>query len=480
MKYKVIDKTFNTYEEALAYTRTIQGGQGASMIETINDDAQPNENSSGDDDIFSFLDNLFGQAQNGSERDRAAGRAFSENEVQEARMNWMMQQNQREYEQDLYDQRYSFQGQVNQMQQAGLNPALLYGGAGSTASQGGAVSQTADAPRHDTTSSPTDRLNSFISLFSQLFGFGADIAEKINTIKSGKSQRILNEKQGNLVDAEVQSEGARKENIEADTRNKDANTEYTRNQQVLNSLMGVLDRQLKRGQITEQNWRVQTAALDYAFQSESYGERLDSIVLQNANLRATNALLAAETSETWTRKSMEEQQRLLLSANTELQEYMITQESLNIETRQYAQDNNLPYDQPVVVMTHQKLNDALAQAMIDKQSAETPEERKKAAQDVKTFTKAIADIETSCQKMAQGKMSKAERTKYITDVIQKTISEVVKAGATYVFARNAGAGNLRTVVNNKTEVPYVYGSNGQPIATKSWNYSSSNSSNVSH
>ena len=120
MKYKVIDKTFNTYEEALAYTRTIQGGQGASMIETINDDAQPQGTKSSDGDISSFLENLFGQAQSGTEADRAAGRAFSENEVQEARMNWMMQQNQRDYEQELYDQRYSFQGQINQMRQTYL------------------------------------------------------------------------------------------------------------------------------------------------------------------------------------------------------------------------------------------------------------------------------------------------------------------------------------------------------------------------
>lgn len=460
MKYKVIDKTFDTYEEALAYTRTIQGGQGASMIETVNDDAQPNDNGSSDDDIGSFLDNLFGQAQSGSERDRAAGRAFSENEVQEARMNWMMQQNQREYEQDLYDQRYSFRGQLNQMQQAGLNPALMYGGVGSTASQGGAVSQTADGPSHDTTSSPTDRLNSFISLFSQLFGFGADIAEKINTIKSGKSQRTLNEKQGNLVDAEVASEGARKENIEADTRNKDAQTDYTKNQQILNSLMAVLDRRLKRGQINEQDWKVQTAALDYAFQSESYQDRLDAIALQNSNLRATNALLHAETSETWTRKSMEEQNRLLLSANTELQEYMITQESLNTEVRQYAQDNGLPYDQPVVVMTHQRLNDALAQAMIDKASAEDTAAKKKAAKDVATLTKAIGDIEASCAKMAQGKMSKAEKTKYITEVVQKAISEVVKAGVAYAFTKNAAAGKFssRTTVN--TGKPYSTAYNG--------------------
>lgn len=463
-KYKVIDQTFNTYEEALHYARTIQGGQGEKMIETVNDDAQPTGSGSSDSDLGSFLDNLFGQAQNGSERDRAAGRTFSENEVQQARMNWMLQQNQREYEQDLYDQRYSFQGQINQMQQANLNPALLYGGVGTTASQGGAVSQTADAPEHDTTSSPTDRMNSFIQLFSSLFGIGTDIAEKINTIKSGKSQRELQQKQGDLVDAEVKSEVARKENIEADTRNKDAQTDYTKNKQILDSLMGVLDRQLKRGQISEQNWKIQTAALDYSFQSESYEDRLEAIVLNNDNLRATHALIQAQTSETWTRRSMEEQNRLLLKANTELQEYLAAEEALNSDVRQYAQDNNLPYDQPVVVMTHQKLNDALAQAMIAKASATDDKERKKASKDIATYTKALGEIDTQCQKMAQGKMSKAERTKYITDVVQRVVSDVVKAGAAYAFAKS-GVGKLQTTTTTKTNVPTLYGSSGKPISS---------------
>lgn len=471
-RYRVGSQTFQTYEEALAYTRTIQGGQGSKMIETINDDAQPTVNSSSNDDINSFLDNLFQQAQNGSEGDRASGRSFSENEVQQARMNWMMQQNQRDYEQDLYDQRYSFRGQMDQMAQAGLNPALMYGGAGTTAAQGGAVSQTAEAPQHDTTSSPTDRMDSFVRLFSSLFGIGADIAEKINTIKSGKSQRTLNEKQGALVDAETKSEAARKDNIEADTRNKDANTDYTKNKQVLDSLMGVLDRQLKRGQIKEQTWKIQTAALDYAFQSDSYQDRLDAIALANENLRATHDLIEAQTSETWTRKSMEDQNRLLLKVNTELTEFLKTQESLNTDTRQYAQDNNLPYDQPVVVMTHQKLNDALAKALVDKASAETDDERKKAAKDVATFTKAITEIETQCQKMAQGKMSQAEKTKYITDVVQRVIGDVVKTGAAYAFARNAGAGNMRTTTTINSKVPTVYGSDGKPISTYGYSWSS--------
>lgn len=464
-RYRVGSYTFQTYEEALRYARTIQGGQGEKMIETINDDAQPQVSGSSDDVINSFLDNLFQQAQNGSESDRAAGRNFSENEVQQARMNWMMQQNQRDYEQELYDQRYSFRGQMAQMQQAGLNPALMYGGAGTTAAQGGAVSQTAEAPEHNTTSSPTDRMNSFISLFSQLFGIGANIAEKINTIKSGRSQRALNQKQGALVDAETKSETARKDNIEADTRNKDANTDFTKNQQILNSLMGVLDRQLKRGQIKEQTWKIQTAALDYAFQSESYQDRLDAIALSNENLRATHYLIEAQTSETWTRNSMEDQNRLLLKVNTELTEFLKTQEALNTDTRQYAQDNDLPYDQPVVVMTHQKLNDALAKAMIAKASAKTDEDRKKASKDVATFTKALADIEVSCQKMAQGKMSQAEKTKYITDVVQRVIGDVVKTGAAYAFARNAGAGNMRTTTTINTKIPTVYGADGKPIST---------------
>nr|DAQ57049.1 MAG TPA: hypothetical protein [Microviridae sp.] len=436
-RYKVGNNTFNTYEEALKYTQTIWGGSGASMIETINEDSKPLDTSSSDSDINSFLDTLFEQAQNGSERDRAAGRNFSENEVQEARMNWMMQQNQRDYEQELYDQRYSFQGQISQMQQSGLNPALMYGGVGTTASQGGAVNQSAEGPSHDTTASPTDRLNSFISLFSQLFGIGTDIADKINTIKSGKSQRDLNAKEGALTDAQTATEGARKDNVEADTANKEANTNYIKNKQILESLMGVLERKFKRGQISEQYWKIQSAALDYAFASESYEDRLETIVLQNNNLRATNDLIKAQEAGEWSKVSLNKATEDLTKANKELTDYLITQEGLDTEVREYAQMYNLPPDQPAVIMMHQNLNDALAKAQIDSASPD-PEVRREGQKAVKTLTEAMVKIREACMKSAQGKMTDAEKTQFWAKTVQGVLGEAVKGAAIYFGAKGAG------------------------------------------
>lgn len=434
MKYKVIDKTFDSYEEALAYTRTIQGGSGASMIETINDDAQPS-NTSSDSGINSFLDTLFGQAQNGSERDRAAGRAFSENEIQEARMNWMMQQNQRDYEQELYDQRYSFQGQINQMQQSGLNPALMYGGVGTTASQGGAVGQTAEGPSHDTTASPTDRLNSFVSLFSTLFGIGTDIAEKINTIKSGRSQRTLNEKEGALTDAQTATEGARKDNVEADTANKNANTDYTKNKQELETLMGYLDRAYRRGQIDKLAWEIRQDSLDYYFDYLTFGDRWEALTLQNDNLRETKKLIIGQTAEAWAKASLDEATKLLTDVNKEIADIMKSNEQMDNELRDYAQTYQLPPDQLGVVMMHKNLNEALAKAQNDAVHGATPEERKEAQKAVKDLTEAMVQIRKACMKASQSKMTDKEKTEFWGGVIK----EVGKATAGYFIAKSAGA-----------------------------------------
>lgn len=433
MKYKVIDKTFNSYEEALAYTRTIQGGSGASMIETINDDAQPS-NPSSNEGIGSFLDTLFGQAQNGSEKDRAAGRAFSENEVQEARMNWMMQQNQRDYEQELYDQRYSFQGQINQMQQSGLNPALMYGGVGTTASQGGAVGQTAEGPSHDTTASPTDRLNSFISLFSSLFGIGTDIAEKINTIKSGRSQRALNEKEGALTDARTDTERANKLNVEADTANKEANTDYTRNKQELETSMAFLDRAYRRGQIDKQEWEIRQDSLDYLFDSLTFGDRWEAIKLQNDNLRETKKFIISETAEKWSQVSLNDATEELTRLNKDIQEYAKTNAALDTSLREYAQLYNLPPDQPAVIMMHQNLNDALARAQVEAASSPDPEVRKQAQKDVKDLSEAMVKIRKACMQVSQGKMTSKEQTELWVGVIK----DVGKAAAAATIARSAG------------------------------------------
>lgn len=427
MKYKVIDKTFNTYDEALAYTRTIQGGSGASMIETINDDAQPTGTPSSDSDINSFLDTLFGQAQGGSERDRAAGRAFSENEIQEARMNWMMQQNQRDYEQELYDQRYSFQGQINQMQAANLNPALLYGGVGTTASQGGAVNQSAEGPSHDTTASPTDRLNSFISLFSTLFGLGTDIADKINTIKSGKSQRVLNEKEGELTDAKTDTERVTKDNIVA-------NTAYTQNKQQLETLMGYLDRQYRRGQIDKLDWEIRQDSLDYWFDSLTFGDRWEAIKLQNDNLRETKKFIISETAEKWSQVSLNDATEQLTRLNKDIQEFTKTNASLDTELREYAQLYNLPPDQPAVIMMHQNLNEALARAQVDAASATDPEVRKQAQKDLKALSEAMVKIRKACMQVAQGKMTSKEQTELWVGVVK----EIGKMSAAFAVAKGAG------------------------------------------
>lgn len=433
MKYKVIDKTFNSYEEALAYTRTIQGGSGASMIETINDDAQPS-NPSSNEGIGSFLDTLFGQAQNGSEKDRAAGRVFSENEVQEARMNWMMQQNQRDYEQELYDQRYSFQGQINQMQQSGLNPALMYGGVGTTASQGGAVGQTAEGPSHDTTASPTDRLNSFVSLFSTLFGIGTDIAEKINTIKSGKSQRDLNEKSGALVGAQTATEEARKANVEADTRNKDANTDYTKNKQDLETLMGVLDRMYRRGQIDKLSWEIRQDSLDYLFDYLTFGDRWEALTLQNDNLRETKNLIIGQTAEYWSKVSLNDATEQLTRVNKEIADIMKFNEQMDSDLREYAQLYELPPDQLGIIMMHKNLNEALAKAQNDAVHGATPEERKEAQKAIKDLTYAMVKIRQACMKAAQGKMTDKEKTEFWGGVVK----DVGKATAGYFIAKGAG------------------------------------------
>lgn len=433
MKYKVIDKTFNSYEEALAYTRTIQGGSGASMIETINDDAQPS-NPSSNEGIGSFLDTLFGQAQNGSEQDRASGRAFSENEIQEARMNWMMQQNQRDYEQELYDQRYSFQGQINQMQQTGLNPALMYGGVGTTASQGGAVGQTAEGPSHDTTASPTDRLNSFVSLFSTLFGIGTDIADKINTIKSGRSQRELNEKEGALTDAKTDTEKANELNVKADTANKKANTDYTKNKQELETLMGYLERQYKRGQIDKLDWEIRQDALDYWFDYVTFGDRWEALTLQNDNLRETKKLIIGQTAEYWSQVSLNDATEQLTRVNKEIADIMKSNEQMDNEIRDYAQTYDLPPDQLGVIMMHKNLNEALAKAQNDAVHGATPEERKEAQKAVKDLSEAMVKIRKACMQAAQGKMTDKEKTEFWGGVVK----EVGKATAGYFIAKGAG------------------------------------------
>ena len=77
-----------------------------------------------------------GRADDGSINNKAASRGAGFTNTEQAQMyaNYMATQEERQWNESMYQKYQSYSGQVQQMQEAGLNPAMMYGGSPSAGS----------------------------------------------------------------------------------------------------------------------------------------------------------------------------------------------------------------------------------------------------------------------------------------------------------------------------------------------------------
>lgn len=157
-----------------------------------------------------------GRADDGSINNKAAGRGagFTNKEQAEMYANYMATQEEREWNESMYQKYQSYSGQVEQMKQAGLNPAMMYGGSPSA----GAVGDTSAADM-STSSSSDDLLSqsgfsgvlNMISTLLDLTHTGAEVSKVGSDIHS---QTVANS--NNTLIAESEAERNRSESRKND------------------------------------------------------------------------------------------------------------------------------------------------------------------------------------------------------------------------------------------------------------------------
>lgn len=163
-----------------------------------------------------------GRDENGDISSKSAlrGAGFTNKEIATEAADFAKMQEARVYENQLWQERESMQGQVQQAKQAGLNPALMYG---SGASASGGSPQTSDGVSVDG-GSQYDEFGGAFSVIENMFG----LAQTANELQRGIRQQSNEDRQqdnndkisaANVVTAEAQAEAAkaqaRKSNAEA-------------------------------------------------------------------------------------------------------------------------------------------------------------------------------------------------------------------------------------------------------------------------
>ena len=378
------------------------------------------------------------------------GMGFSYTDYAKMRYDYQMWQKNNEYNEQMYNQYQSPAAMMRQYQDAGLNPALMYQGAsGSGTALGSSSPADSSSADYSVPQTKTDKFSRIMSVIASMVGVGSQLGNVITQAKQRKDQADLWENQkyndnlrtvteANKTDAET--DGIKKDNARKDMENyilaatsagtitksnaEAAIAEY--NRQVL---AGVPPEKASQNILT--TYRLTEANVDNA---EKLGKKIDA---ETANIEALTQKYVVEEAELWSRISLQGAEKKLADANTSLTDQLAAQESLNTEVRQYAQDHDLPYDQPVVVMTHQRLNEALAKAYIDMQSDDA-EVKSKAKDAVKSLTKSIANIEANAEKVASGRMTKAQKTEFWAQQMQKVFGSLTQAASIYFGTKGAG------------------------------------------
>lgn len=199
-------------------------GEGAMSRRRRKGKIQSSDNIAGLDSAPEYIQHMaqVGRDENGNIKSKAAARGsgFTNKEIATEYADYSKMMEARAYENELWQERESMQGQVQQAKQAGLNPALMYG---SGASVSGGSPQTSDGVSVDG-GSEFDEFGGAFSVIDSMFG----LAQTANELQRGVRQQANEDKQqennnkitdANVVTAEAQAEAAqaqaRKANAEA-------------------------------------------------------------------------------------------------------------------------------------------------------------------------------------------------------------------------------------------------------------------------
>lgn len=141
-----------------------------------------------------------------TKKERKQGKKFSNVDLMKMQWDYSQAIEERQYNEYLYNQYESPAAQMRQYQSAGLNPALMYGGA-----TGGHVASSNNAPTSTGIGNGTQETNGF-DTFSRIIEMITGAIGMKNQIDATRSQIVLNQTQGvkNAADAAKSTADAKK------------------------------------------------------------------------------------------------------------------------------------------------------------------------------------------------------------------------------------------------------------------------------
>lgn len=317
-----------------------------------------------------------------------------------------------------------YQRTVQDMQAAGVNPALAIDGHLSTQA---------------TSNAQATQSESGLNAITQLAKLVGDLKYRDQELKQEK------ELKSRELDIAQQNANTNANVGGATAENQRAMAEATRIANKYADEKARLTNDFLKHQIDHEKYMAEIARIDSEIKAATKDDVIAIKAQELSNMQTIQSVYLAQVSELNARTGKEISERSYIDTNREFLDLVKTSQEMENTYDAYCLENNLPSDQPMIVMTYRQadMNQAYWAAQGDyKQAA--------AFADVKN------KIRRMCNKVASGNMTDAERTQFWVSQGRGILGDIAKTVGLYVGAKGVvRPSSLRTYPAQNVTIPSV-------------------------
>lgn len=404
-----------------------------------------------------YVQSLAGQ--NSNKRTRKSGKALSNKDLIEMDFSQRQLQQKNDFTEYMYNQYQSPQAMMRQYSEAGLNPALMYEGAGSGSpvqsnSEGGmSLGNTSEE-------NPSSVMSAISSIFTPLLnaiGLKSEIDERnANVLTQGKLQEVYQ--------SEISKNGAEEEAIRQGTKKSKQEYDYFES-------VKEFRRQLEEGQVTAQKYTNEVLSYDAEILRQTKEVKIDMATAEY-DLTVSQKKYYDSLKDSIDKKLPYEIRNIQSQTDlnkfvAEYDKYLGENEKIKANLTAFAQSHGLPVDDLSFVSAYYGLySQALPLKFVAENGGHLSFEKR---EELHALEESLIDLdEIAHNRLAKGtKILEIDRWNKRWDMANTIVKGALDAGAAglavYLGSKNLGKGSYQPISAPNAKPGQLVGPNGTPV-----------------